>query len=229
MIRKRLTLLISLAFLVDSFPLAYAIKWPKEDNAAAKIKSFENDRFFLNKNVSAAANALPRTNNWMPEKVRFPNDTVLEAEFARIFTVNVDLFANGLEYDPIKHKEYHHYITKFDLLDEFKQQNVECLHDGKSLCTSDLKTIQRTVMFPRLRKIAVSKCRYCSGLEYHFECECKPVYVLQPALRPGKLEADGFHERLPCLELVPITYSNYTIDNFSIPSQRYHNDLKIEL
>lgn len=217
MIRKRLTLLISLAFLVDSFPLAYAIKWPKEDNAAAKIKSFENDRFFLNKNVSAAANALPRTNNWMPEKVRFPNDTVLEAEFARIFTVNVDLFANGLEYDPIKHKEYHHYITRIDLLDELKQQNVECshseprsesdkIHGAKSLCTSEFKTIHRTVMYPRELKIAVSKCLYCAGLEYHFACECKPFYILQAALRPGKLMADGFHERLPCLELVPVTF-----------------------
>ena len=224
MISKRLTVLISLAMLVDSFALAYEIKWPKLENPVAKI----HDRFFLDKNVSAV-NALPKTNNWMPEKVRFPNDTVLEAELERIVALNIDLFLNGIQYDPIKHKEYHHYITKIDLLDEFKPQNVECSHDGKSLCTSDLKTIHRTVMFPRQRKIAVSKCRYCAGLENHFECECKPVYVLQPALRPGKLEADGFHERLPFLELVPITYSNYTIDNFSISSQRYQNDSKIEL
>ena len=208
MISKRLSVLISLAMLVDSFALAYEIKWPKLENPVAKI----HDRFFLDKNVSAA-NALPRTNNWMLEKVRFPNDTVLEAELERIVALNIDLFQNGIQYDPIKHKEYHHYITKFDLLDEFKQQNVECLHDGKSLCTSDLKTIQRTVMFPRLRKIAVSKCRYCSGLEYHFECECKPVYVLQPALRPGKLEADGFHERLPCLELVAISFQAAYLGN----------------
>ena len=224
MISKRITVLISLAILADSFALAYEIKWPKLENPVAKIKSLENDRFFFNKNVSAALNALPRTNNWMPEKARFPNDTVLEAEYARLYTVNIDLIANGLEYDPIKHKEYHHYITRIDLLDEFKQQNIECsyseprsesdkIHGAKSLCTSDLKTIHRTVIYPWERKIAVSKCLYCAGLEYHFACECKPVYIVLPALRPGKLMADGFHERLPCLELVAVSFQAAYLGN----------------
>ena len=216
MISKSFTILtISLVIFLNSFALALVTK-PKVENAAAKIKSVLHDRFFFDKNISAA-NALPRTNDLMPQNVKFPNDTVLEAELASIVTVNIDLFASGLEYDPMIYKDYHHYITRIDLLDEFKQKNVACsyseprseldkIHGAKSMCTSHMQTIHRTVIYPWQRKISVSKCLYCAGLELIFACDCKPVYILQAALRPGKIGADGFHERLPCLELVPIDY-----------------------